>query len=66
MLEERGGAPLHYLLAAVAAHSGGGLTALRLGSAAFALASLPLVALLVARLAGRAAGLVATILVSAS
>jgi Dolichyl-phosphate-mannose-protein mannosyltransferase len=66
VLEERGGAPLHYLLAAVAAHSGGGLTALRLGSAAFALASLPLVAMLVARLAGRAAGLVATILVSAS
>ena len=65
VLEERG-APLHYLLAAVAAHSGGGLTALRLGSAAFALGSLPLVALLVARLAGRAAGLVATILVSAS
>ena len=33
VLEERGGAPLHYLLAGVAAHSGGGLTALRLGSA---------------------------------
>ena len=66
VLEERGGAPLHYLLAALAAHSGGGLTALRLGSALFALASLPLVALLVSRLTGRAVGLIATVLVSAS
>ena len=66
VLEERGGAPLHYLLAALAAHSGGGLTALRLGSALFALGSLPLVALLVSRLAGRAIGLITTVLVSAS
>jgi hypothetical protein len=66
VLEERGGAPLHYLLAALAAHSGGGLTALRLGSALFALASLPLVALVAARLAGRAVGLITTVLVSAS
>ena len=66
VLEERGGAPLHYLLAAIAAHSGGGLTALRLGSALFALASLPLVALLIARLAGRTVGLISTVLVSAS
>ncbi len=66
VLEERGGAPLHYLLAAAAAHSGGGLTVLRLGSALFALASLPLVALLVSRLAGRAVGLITTVLVSAS
>jgi Dolichyl-phosphate-mannose-protein mannosyltransferase len=66
VLEERGGAPLHYLLAAVAAHSGGGLTALRLISAIFALASLPLVAALVSRLAGRGVALLATVLVSAS
>jgi mannosyltransferase len=66
VLEERGGAPLHYLLAAVAAHSGGGLTALRLVSAAFAIASLPLIAALVGRLAGRATALTATVLVSAS
>jgi hypothetical protein len=66
VLEERGGAPLHYLLAAIAAHSGGGLTALRLGSALFALASLPLIAILVARLAGPAVGLITTVLVSAS
>ena len=66
VLEERGGAPLHYMLAAVAAHSGGGLTALRLVSAVFALASLPLVAALVSRLAGRGVALLATVLVSAS
>ena len=66
VLEERGGAPLHYLLAAIAAHSGGGLTALRLGSALFALASLPLIAILAARLGGRAVGLITTVLVSAS
>jgi hypothetical protein len=66
VLGERGGAPLHYLLAAVAAHSGGGLTALRLVSAAFALASLPLVAVLVARLTNRSIALLATVLVSAS
>jgi len=66
VLEERGGAPLHYLLAALAAHSGGGLTALRFVSAAFAIASLPLIAALVARLAGRATALATTVLVSAS
>ena len=66
VLEERGGAPLHYLLAAIAAHSGGGLTALRFVSAAFAIASLPLIAALVARLAGRTTALATTILVSAS
>jgi hypothetical protein len=66
VLEERGGAPLHYLLAALAAHSGGGLTALRFVSAAFAIASLPLIAALVARLAGRPTALATTVLVSAS
>ena len=66
VLEERGGAPLHYLLAAAAAHSGGGLTALRLVSATFALASIPLVAVLLARVAGRGPALAATVLVSAS
>ena len=50
---ERGGAPLHFLLAWAVAHAGLGLGALRLVSAAFALASLPLVALLGLRLAGR-------------
>jgi hypothetical protein len=66
VLDERGGAPLHFLLAAVAAHSGGGLVALRLVSAVFALASIPLVALLAVRLTDRATALAATILASAS
>jgi 4-amino-4-deoxy-L-arabinose transferase-like glycosyltransferase len=48
------------------AHLGGGLVGLRLFSALFAVASVPVCALLVARLAGRAAALVATAIVSAS
>ncbi len=63
---ERGGAPLHFLLAWAVGELGGGLTALRLLSAAFATASVPLVALLGIRLAGRAAALGATVIVSAS
>ena len=47
---DRGGAPLHFLVAWAVAHLGFGLGGLRLASAAFALASLPLVAIL-----GRAA-----------
>ena len=63
---ERGGAPLHFLFAWLVAHLGGGLGALRLFSALFAVASVPVIAALCARLAGRAAALVATALVSAS
>ena len=63
---ERGGAPLHFLFAWTVAHTGGGLVGLRLFSALFAIASIPVVALLGARLAGRTAGLAATALVSAS
>jgi hypothetical protein len=63
---ERGGAPLHFLLAWGVAHAGLGLGALRLVSAAFALASLPLVALLGLRLAGRRAALLAPALAAAS
>ena len=63
---ERGGAPLHFLVAWLVAHLGGGLEALRLFSALFAVASLPVIALLGARLVGRAAALIATALVSAS
>jgi len=66
VLEERGGAPLHFLLAWTVAHLGLGLTGLRLLSAAFAVASLPVIALLGARLAGRRHALVATVLVAAS
>lgn len=66
VLGERGGAPLHFLLAWAVVHSGGGLTALRAISALFAVASVPVVAALCARLAGRTVGLAATALVSAS
>jgi len=63
---ERGGAPLHFLVAWVVAHLGGGLTALRLASALFAVASIPVLAMLSSRLAGRQVALVATALASAS
>ncbi len=63
---ERGGAPLHFLIAWAVGGLGGGLTELRLASAALAVAAVPLVALLGARLAGRAAGLGAAAIVSAS
>ena len=66
VLEERGGAPLHFLLAWAVAHLGFGLEGLRLLSAAFAVASLPVVAALGVRLAGRRQALVATVLVAAS
>jgi hypothetical protein len=66
VLGDRGGAPLHFLFAWAVAHLGGGLVALRLVSAAFAVASVPVVAALCARLAGRAAALAATAVVSAS
>ncbi|MBD0348903.1 MAG: glycosyltransferase family 39 protein [Thermoleophilia bacterium] len=63
---ERGGAPLHFVFAWAVASLGGGLTELRVLSALFASASVPLVALLGRRLASRAAALAATLLVSAS
>jgi hypothetical protein len=63
---ERGGAPLHFLVAWVVVHLGGGLTALRLVSALFAVASVPVLASLSERLAGRQVALVATVLASAS
>jgi hypothetical protein len=66
VLGRRGGAPLHFLLAFVVVHLGGGLAALRLLSAVFAVASVPLVGLIGARLAGRTAGLAATALASGS
>jgi hypothetical protein len=66
VLGQRGGAPLHFLFAWGVAHLGGGLTALRLVSAVFAVASVPLIAVLCAKLAGRGAALAATVLVSAS
>ena len=63
---ERGGAPLHFLFAYAVAHLGLGLGGLRFVSAAFAVASLPLVALLGQRLAGRRTALIATALVAGS
>jgi hypothetical protein len=66
VLGERGGAPLHFLLAFGVVHAGGGLLALRLLSAVFAVASLPLIAALGTRLAGRGPALAATALASVS
>ena len=63
---ERGGAPLHFLFAFGVAHLGLGLGSLRLVSAAFAVASLPLIALLGRRLADRRTALIATALAAAS
>ena len=63
---DRGGAPLHFVVAWVIEHLGGGLTALRLASVLFAVASIPVTAALSARLAGRRVALVATALASAS
>src|SRR4051812_11370777 len=66
VVAERGGAPLHFLLAWLVVHLGGGLTALRLVSPLFAVACVPLVAQLGARLADRATGVLAAVFASAS
>lgn len=66
VLEERGGAPLHFLLAWAVAHLGLGLEGLRAVSAIFAVASLPVVALLLARLGGRVAAVAGTLLLATS
>jgi len=66
VLTERGGAPLHYLLAWGVVQLGGGLDALRLVSLACAVATIPLIALLAARLVDARRALAATVLASAS
>jgi hypothetical protein len=66
VVQERGGAPLHFLLAHLAGLVSPGLTSLRLVSVACAVASVPAIAALVGRLAGRRVALVATILVTTS
>src|SRR5256714_4025967 len=66
VVAERGGAPLHFLLAWIVVHLGGGLTALRLASLLFAVASVPLIALLGSRLADPATGVAASVLAAAS
>jgi hypothetical protein len=63
---DRGGAPLHFLVAWAVAHLGLGLGGLRVASAMFALGSLPLVAVLGRRLAGPTVALVATALFASS
>ena len=63
---DRGGAPLHFLAAWAVVKLDGGLTALRLVSALAAVASVPVIAALLARLAGRTTALAGTVLVSAS
>jgi hypothetical protein len=63
---ERGGAPLHFLVAWAVVHLGGGLTVLRLASVLFAVASIPAIAVLAARLTDRRVALLATALASAS
>jgi len=63
---ERGGAPLHFVVAWAVAHLGFGLGGLRVLSAVFALASLPLAAALGLRLAGHRAAFVAVALLASS
>ena len=66
VITERGGAPLHFVFAWLVVHLGGGLTGLRIVSLVFAVASVPLIALLGARLADRMTGVVAAALASGS
>ena len=66
VLAKRGGAPLHFLLAWIVAHTGGGLHEMRLLSALFAVASIPAIAILGNRLAGRAPALAAAALAAGS
>ena len=63
VLGERGGAPLHFVFAWAIAHTGGGLVELRLVSALFAIASVPLMAMLAARLTDRVVAFVATAMI---
>ena len=66
VIAERGGAPLHFVLAWIVVHLGGGLTALRILSLLFAVASVPAIAWLCSQLADRYVGVVAAILASAT
>lgn len=66
VLGERGGAPLHFVLAWLVAHLGGGLVELRVISLLLAVASVPAIALLVTRLAGRSTALLAAALAAGS
>jgi hypothetical protein len=66
VLGKRGGAPLHFLLAWIVAHAGGGLLAMRALSALFAVASIPAIAALGSRVAGRGPALAGAALAAAS
>jgi hypothetical protein len=66
VIRERGGAPLHFVVAWIVSHLGGGLAALRLVSVAAAVAAIPLIARLSERLTDRATALLATALASVS
>ena len=64
VIADRGGAPLHFVLAWIVVQLGGGLTMLRAVSLLFAIASVPAIAALGARLADRLTGLIAAVLAS--
>ena len=66
VIADRGGAPLHFVFAWVVVQLGGGLTTLRTVSLVFAVASVPAIAALGARLFDRPTGLVAAVLASAT
>ena len=66
VLGDRGGAPLHFLLAHTALQVDESLTALRLLSALFATASIPLSRALATRLASRRTAVLAALLAAAS
>jgi hypothetical protein len=66
VVADRGGAPLHFVFAWTVVHLGGGLTALRIVSLVFAVACVPLLAELGARLTDRATGVLAAVFASAS
>jgi hypothetical protein len=66
VFEERGGAPLHFLLAHFVSLAWSGLTGLRLISVLFAVASVPVMAALIRRLTDPRTALVATAIAAAS
>jgi hypothetical protein len=66
VLQQRGGAPLHFLLVHLVTLGSPSLTAVRLISAVFTIATIPVVAVLLSRLAGRRVGLIATVVLAAS
>ena len=66
VINERGGAPLHFVAAWAVWHLGGGLAELRLVSAVAVVAAVPVMAALAARVAGRSAALVTAALAAAS